>query len=331
MTSRASDLARRLARQAEAVCRHYLPAGRREGAYWRVGDVANAAGQSLYVRLAGPKAGKWADAATGEHGDLLDLIAANQKLDRFSEVLDEARGFLAVPSPVTAPSPAAPTGSPEAARRLFTAGRPLRGTPAERYLRARGLTRLRSSRWLRYHPHCFHRAQDGDSAWPALLAAVTDLTGSVQGLQRLWLTRSGGKAPLADPRKAMGHLLGHAVRFGEATEVLAAGEGLESVLSIREPLPWMPAAAALSAAHLAALRLPASVRRLYVIVDDDPAGRRAAGRLAERAQAAGVEPAALRPVLGDLNEDLQQLGRDRLARTLRRQIAASDWRRFADD
>ena len=29
--------------------------------------------------------------------------------------------------------------------------------------------------------------------------AFTDLGGSVQGLQRLWLTRTGSKAPLADP------------------------------------------------------------------------------------------------------------------------------------
>lgn len=330
MTSRASDLARRLARQAEAVCRHYLPAGQREGAYWRVGDVANTAGKSLYVRLAGPKAGKWSDAATGEHGDLLDLIAANQALDRFSAVLEEARRFLNVPTPEVATSPPAPAGSPEAARRLFAAGRPVSGTPAERYLRSRGLTRIRSLRSLRYHPHCFHRAEDGDSAWPALLAAVTDLGGSVQGVQRLWLTRGGGKAPLADSRKAMGRLLGHAVRFAEAADVLAAGEGLETVLSAREALPRMPAAAALSAAHLAALRLPAAVRRIYIIVDDDPAGRRAAERLADRAQAAGVEPAALVPVLGDVNEDLQQLGRDRLVRTLRRQVAAADWRRFAE-
>jgi len=62
----ASDLAHRLARDAEAVCRHYLSNGRREGAYWLVGDATNAPGRSLYVRLRGPEsgkgaAGKWTD------------------------------------------------------------------------------------------------------------------------------------------------------------------------------------------------------------------------------------------------------------------------------
>ena len=58
----ASDLAQRLGRQAEAVCRHYLDAGRRQGNYWQVGDVRNTPGRSMFVRLKdSPKgqAGKW--------------------------------------------------------------------------------------------------------------------------------------------------------------------------------------------------------------------------------------------------------------------------------
>ena len=73
----ASELAHRLGREAEAVCRHYLSNGRRQGNYWQVGDVRNAPGRSMFVRLCdtpkGP-AGKWTDAATAEHGDLLDVI-----------------------------------------------------------------------------------------------------------------------------------------------------------------------------------------------------------------------------------------------------------------
>jgi hypothetical protein len=47
----AAELAHRLARDAEAVCRHYLSKGRREGCYWLVGDVRNTPGRSLFVRL----------------------------------------------------------------------------------------------------------------------------------------------------------------------------------------------------------------------------------------------------------------------------------------
>ena len=43
MSNTAHDLAQRLGRQAEAVCRRYLSAGRRESGYWLVGDARNVA------------------------------------------------------------------------------------------------------------------------------------------------------------------------------------------------------------------------------------------------------------------------------------------------
>ena len=58
----ASELAQRLGRQAEAVCRHYLSSGRKQGNYWQVGDVRNTAGRSMFVRLHDSVkgiAGKW--------------------------------------------------------------------------------------------------------------------------------------------------------------------------------------------------------------------------------------------------------------------------------
>jgi hypothetical protein len=95
MPGYAGELARRLAREAEAVCRQYLSNGRREGRYWLVGDVKNTPGRSMFVRLSGPEsgqgaAGKWTDAATGEHGDLLDVIGATCTLDGFHDVESEA-------------------------------------------------------------------------------------------------------------------------------------------------------------------------------------------------------------------------------------------------
>jgi hypothetical protein len=59
--ARASDLARGLGAHAEAVCRHYLPSGGRQGRYWICGDVIGTPGRSLYVRLSGPRAGKWTE------------------------------------------------------------------------------------------------------------------------------------------------------------------------------------------------------------------------------------------------------------------------------
>jgi hypothetical protein len=92
---------------------------------------------------------------------------------------------------------------------------------------------------------------------------VTNLNGIITGIQRTWLDpRRSTKAPLADPRRALGHLLGNGVRFGAATKpalaqagVLAAGEGIETMLALKSVLPSLPVVAGLSATHLAALDL----------------------------------------------------------------------------
>lgn len=340
MQDHASDLARRLAQQAEAICRHYLSNGRREGRYWLVGDVENSHGRSLYVRLTGAEsgkgaAGKWTDAATGAHGDLLDLIAANRRLDSLRDVLDEARSFLSLPraEPPRRELPA-PVGSPEAARRLFAMARPISGTLSEAYLSARAITGMRSLSALRHHPHCYYRPGDDEpettpNAWPVLIASVTDLSGTLTGVHRTWLEPSGReKAPVSTPRRAMGHLLGNGVRFGAAADIMAAGEGIETMLSLRCIMPDMPMIAALSANHLAALELPPTLRRLYLARDDDPAGRHVTKMLADRATKVGIETLPLDSVLGDFNEDLRRISREDFASAVRVQLAPEDAERF---
>jgi hypothetical protein len=339
MSSHAADLARRLARNAEAVCRHYLSNGHREGRYWLVGDIANTRGRSLFVRLSGPDhgkgaAGKWTDAATGEHGDLLDLIALNRGLDRLRDTLDEARAFLALPPDQLAPRQdrhPAPRGSPESARRLFGMSKPIAGTLAQTYLHSRGIVTVPDGDSLRFHPHCYYRPDDDSptETWPALIAAVTDLGGRITGAHRTWLDRSGqDKAPIDSPRRAMGCLLGHGVRFGMADDVMAAGEGIETMLSLRTVLPTLPMVAALSANHLAALLFPPTLRRLYVARDRDPAGDAAMTSLGHRAEAAGIETLGLLPSFDDLNEDLRRLGVEQFRVLVRQGLAPQDAVRF---
>ena len=381
----AAELAQMLARQAEAVCRYYLPAGRREGRYWLVGDVHNTPGRSLFVRLTGGgtgkgAAGRWQDAAEGKHGDLLDLIRENCGLTEFREVADEARRFLgltgddhtagyerrcpprgnvpSLPGTYAASEPQADEGfdlapdvaqAQRAARRLFGMAQPLPGTLGETYLHQRGITpaALTGIDALRFHPRCFYRTtpEAQPELWPALIAAVTDLEGCITGIQRTWLDPDGldpldpirlGKAPLATPRRAMGLLLGHAVRFGTmaglhggpVNHLLVAGEGIETMLSLRCVLPAIPVTAALSAGHLAALLLPAGLRRFYIARDADAAGDRAVARLTERAEAAGIQAITLSPYLGDFNDDLRERGLAELRAHLRVQLAPEDAQRF---
>ncbi|MER9131930.1 toprim domain-containing protein [Mesorhizobium sp. M0768] len=338
----ASELAHRLGRQAEAVCRHYLSNGHREGRYWLVGDVRNTPGRSMFVRLVGSQsgkgaAGKWTDAATGEHGDLLDIIRESRGLSDFRDVAHEAITFLGLPHPGSEQTSmrskllAAPSEMSEKARRLFAMSQPIAGTVVEAYLHNRSIAALHGTGSLRFHPRCYYRPdeQAPTETWPAMIASVTDLDGHLTGVHRTWLDPSGrGKAPVSTPRRAMGDLLGHAVRFGLPGDVMAGGEGIETVLSLRCILPDMAMAAALSAAHLAAMLFPLTLRRLYIVRDADPAGNGARDTLIERANAAGIEPVVLSPALGDLNEDLCTLGLDAVRAAVRVQLAPQDIARF---
>ena len=137
----------------------------------------------------------------------------------------------------------APAGSPEAARRLFRAGRPVIGTPGRglsprpRHHRVARLARLR------YHPSVYYRADEK--------AALEHLAGTARGRHRRRVAASAafsapgstahrGKAPLADPaprarpsarqRRALRHRL----------RLLAAGEGIETMLALKSVLPTLP-------------------------------------------------------------------------------------------
>jgi hypothetical protein len=162
-----------------------------------------------------------------------------------------------------------------------------------------------------------------------MIAAVTDLQGHITGAHRTWLDPSGrDKAPVDTPRRAMGHLLGHAVRFGRAGDVMAAGEGIETMLSLRRVMPSMAMVAALSAAHLAAILFPATLRRLYIVRDDDRAGDGAVAGLFDRAQSAGIEAMVLSPQCGDFNEDLRNSDINALRAALHMQLVSEDVARF---
>ena len=218
--------------------------------------------------------------------------------------------------------PPTPSGPSEAARRLFAASKPIRGTLAEAWLHSRGIVVPTDVAALRYHPRCYYRGPNGRREWPALIGAVTDLGGAVTGVHRTWLSLDGGKALVDQPRRALGHLAGNGVRFGAVRETLLAAEGLETALALKMIMPEMPVIAALSASHLAALVLPPALRRLYVARDNDVAGRRALER--GRSGAGRIDIRELVPRAEDFNADLLTLGPDRLRSWIAEQLFPDD-------
>ena len=359
--SAAARVAAALAVRAEEVCRRYLPNGRRQGRYWTAGDVHGAPGRSLFVRLAPPGTpGKFVDSATGEHGDLLDLVRIASGAGSLRGALAEARAFLAMP-PMPAAEAPADYDRAQAARHLWQRCRAIDGTHAEAYLEARGIERCRLHASvfaaLRFHPALIHRDDGGGvRRLPALVAAVTaDANdrigpgehpgpaersgpgerlnhGAVCGVLRTWLdpTRPA-KANVIRPRKALGRVHGRAVRFGDpGAGTLLVGEGIETVLSVVTAIPDVVAAAALSAGSLGAFAPPAGINRLVIARDNDPEGERAAERLVRRCARTGVDALVVAPQGDDFNTDLLTLGapalRARLAPLFRNPARSADRR-----
>lgn len=164
-------------------------------------------------------------------------------------------------------------GDAEAARALWTAAGLLAGTPAELWLRRRGLPT--DSPALRYHPAVPRGPRRTGVVRPALLAAVEDSRG-LTGIQRSFFRPDGTGVLVADGRRALGRYGGGAVRLHPPCPVLGLAEGVETALAA-STLFGVPCWAMLGSARLTHAELPAVVTRLLIFADNDPAGRRAAG------------------------------------------------------
>lgn len=68
------ELSRKLGDHASGICQELYPEGKVESGCYKVGSISGEKGRSMSVYLHGDQAGKYMDFATGEGGDMLDLI-----------------------------------------------------------------------------------------------------------------------------------------------------------------------------------------------------------------------------------------------------------------
>ena len=152
---KAKQLSTALARRVEELAPILLPEGKRAGNYWQAGDITGGAGSSLYLHLTGPMRGQWRDAATGQHGDLLDLIALQHNIT-IAEAMIKAPALIGNRDL----SPVERVGSKnleydtkKTAIALWQRARPLMtpyGAYGQAYLKARGLDLFKCPD-LRFH------------------------------------------------------------------------------------------------------------------------------------------------------------------------------------
>lgn len=176
------------------------------------------------------------------------------------------------------------------AQALWARALPIRNTPAEAYLRYRGITGELPDT-LRYIGDCWHPTA---RRFPALLAYIGGTEGFA--LHRTYLKKDGrGKADVAPAKAMLGQVKGGAVRLSNGLGPLVVTEGIETGLSLLSGLIETPATvwAALSAGGVKSLRLPKAPCKLIIAADGDPVGLNAAEHLAERAYGLGWQVSLL--------------------------------------
>lgn len=235
------------------VARHYAPpspdAYEDRGLYFTInpGRADRSAG-SFVIYLDGEKAGRWNDYATGDHGDLIDLIKLYLGCSN-ADALREARSWLGLahdnPEDTARRKEAAARakrlaeearakGRDQAERRrkgavaLWLSGQEkIKGSPVEYYLRdRRGIDLAQLGRQpgaLRYHPAVRYRHLDRqtgevwDCEMPAMLAMVNDGQGRSVACHRTWLAIGADgrwdKAPVPKPKKVLGEYAGGSIHL----------------------------------------------------------------------------------------------------------------------
>lgn len=183
--------------------------------------------------------------------------------------------------------------------RLWRGAGPLSGTPADLYLKKRGLTQCSSD--LRFHPRTPLGPRGAVRFLPAMLAAVrTDL--GVIAVHRTFLdNRTARLASFDRPKRALGSLQNGAVRLaGPQAGRLGLAEGIETALSAMQ-LFGVPCWATLGNERFGLVTIPQSVCELHLFVDNDAGGDLAEERANEAYACDGRRIVATRPA--NLDED----------------------------
>lgn len=311
MTARPIDIGvivGRLSDRILALCLHLFPQGTHEGQEFRVGDLAGSPGRSLMVHLSGTKAGVWADFSAhskgrrdGHAGDALDLVAQALFRGDKKQAVKWSLSWLGMANvdPATLRIERAKVAEKKHdavkldARRtkqafgIFVGSeKTIQGTPAETYLRSRGIDFARLGRMpgaLRFNKSL----ADAEMGvfWPTLVCAISEPKGNVVAIHRHFLdvTADGRvvKADLDNPKQSFGRYVGGCIRLWRGAsgkglndavpgEWVMIGEGLEDTASAVMEKPELRALCAVSLSNMGSIILPPAIEGVILIGQNDP-------------------------------------------------------------
>lgn len=243
----------------------------------------------------------------GASGDVLDFVQRSRSVTLIEAARMLGAGML--PKLATRAVPVR-DGKPEnvaRARRIWRDAAPVSDTPAQAYLRRRGIT-IEAPPAFRFarlsHP------DGGDH--PCLVALVTSPDDKPLGIQRTYLAEDGVKAAVSAVKLSLGFVGGGAIRLAPAASELIVAEGAEDGLTLLQELR-LPVWVAAGASMLPRMMFPAVVGSVVIAADADGPGEVAAAKAAQAFIRRGLAVRTMRPAPGckDWNQQLLTMGSSR--------------------
>jgi len=326
----------------EALCAELLPKGKREGAEWvEARRGAGGLGDSLKIHLGPARRGVWKHFAAGVGGDALELVRYLQTGGDKAAAIQWSRAWLGLdgadPARLDRARRRAAAATAErkaldredsarmrgAAHRLWLEAEPgIAGTPADAYLRGRGIDLARLGRQpaaLRYHSRCW--CAESDSYRPAMVAAIAGPKGFAAAHRTYLEILPGGavgKAGLKAAKKTLGRWRGGTIRLWRGAsgkglrqapdgDVVVLTEGIEDGLTAALHRPDFRVMAAVSVGNMANIDLPPAIGTVFLAGQRDAPGsqaRHAFENALHHFAEAGFDTMRMRPPQGahDLNE-----------------------------
>lgn len=362
------EIVAQLNARAETLAPMLLPNGRRNGRFWETSSINDhhTGSYSLKVDMTGPKKGFWRDFATakgseGSGGNMLHLLAIRNHggahAEGYRDAIAWAKSWLGLDSMDPArvrqirreiavqerrnreEAEKRKQKMRDKARHLWFSAIPGEGTPAELYLRHRGIDRrgFAGGTWhwpgaLRYQERCWCTEIRGDM--PAMVASIVALSGEMMAVHRTYLdlSRIGEgivtKAKLADAKLTMGEYRGGHIPLwkGDGRGKLATiadgsdvyiSEGIEDGLSIALAHPDRRIVAGVALSNIGGLALPEQTGRMVLIGQNDSNEKTimAVEAAIKRQQDAGHRVATIfpQPPYKDFNDQLNDKPMERVA------------------
>lgn len=238
----------------------------------------------------------------GASGDVLDFLQRSHGVS-----MREAAAMLGAGEVPAIPVPALPPKEDSGETRaravsLWRSAGPVAGTPAEAYLRGRGI-HISLPETLR-----FARLRYGRSdRLPCLVALLANADDKISGIQRTFVKEDGsGKADVPAAKLSLGRITGAAIRLAPASSELVVTGGLEDGLTLQQELGravWC----ATGEGNLANLSFPQAVQSVTIGADNDCSGEAHARRAAKVFSNQGRSVRIIRPLTGfkDFSAELQ--------------------------